>query len=186
MQVPRDWLQGDLGLGAPIVSAIAVPPCQEFEMSWTMATPGDSPANYLPTPAWNIFVVSDPSDKTGATYTINGSYTGSTTGAPGSASSADYSLASTPQYTVKSFSIVGPAIAGACAPVSCPAGQIGNPLYPLLSNTPCISLQGPGGGGGGGGAATPTTPPATSTATYVAAGVGVVGVGAAIWYFFLR
>jgi hypothetical protein len=169
MRVPRDWLQGDLGLGAPIVSAIDVPPCQEFQMSWTMATPGDTPANYLPSPAWNVFVFSDPSDKTGATYTINGSYTGSASGAPGSASSVGYSLESTAQYTVKSFSVAGQATAGACASAPPPA-----PTPPS------------GGSGSGGSAPVTPAPVATGTATYVAAGVGVVGVGAAIWYFFLR
>jgi len=132
-------------------------------MSWTMADPADNPQNYLPSPLWNIGApVQDPTDSTGATWTITGSYTGSWTGNAGSAVTTDISLESTAKFTINSFSVTGQASAGACAPAPPPPAP--NPPAPSK---------------------TATTAP-SSTGTYVAAGVGVVGVGAAIWYFFIR
>jgi len=145
-----------LGAGAGVFS---IPPCQLVYMSWTMTNAGDTPANYLPSPIWGVLVTTDPSDSSGLTFNINGYYTGSWSGNPGTSASTNIDLESTDKFTINSVNVIGtPVPTGACASASqpgagqssCPAGQIPNPAYLVAvamgeSTTapPCIQLTPP-------------------------------------------
>ena len=208
MEVPSDWARVErparAGLGA--VDAIGILRCQQFVMSWTMATPGDIPGNWLsPAAGWNVNAFADPNDPTGQTYNITGSYTnalpGTSAGLPG------ITVGSTAAYTVNSVTFQGPSVAGACAP---PLTPIYTPLPPKKpvtqgagclpgqtrdtvtgacapacwdnsspKNGACLPNPGSAGGAGPGGATTG----ATSTNTYLMVGFGVLVLGAAGWYF---
>ena len=179
MQLPRDW---DVGLGAGSGS-FTFAPCEQFTMNWTMTDPTDSPAGnstgsagYLPAPLWNVDATVDSSDATGATWNIVGSYTGSWTGAPGSAVTSPITLDSTDKFTINSVTFSGLATAGACAPAPgtnpggsvvvpvpcsqgdptspapagsdncCPSGLIYDPASGFCVVT--LPVKGPGGGAG--------------------------------------
>lgn len=193
LQVPKDWLQGlgepPMGLGAG-AGVFSIPTCQQMYMSWTMANAGDTPANYLPSPIWSVFVTTDTNDPSGLTFNINGYYTGSWSGNPGTSAAANIDLETTDKFTINSMNVIGtPVVTGACAPAptpppptTCAAGQVKDSVSGVCV-APCPNGSAPASGVCH---TTTATTPATApsgTGAYVAVGAAVLGVGALAWYF---